>query len=38
MPDELIVLLHNDLDAIGAYINIEYKFPTLKKKYFYTNY
>ncbi len=38
MPDELIVFSHNDLDMGGTVLNIEYKFPTLKKKYFYTNY
>lgn len=36
--NELIVFLHNDLDAAGSQINIEYKFPEVKKKYFYTNY
>ena len=38
MQDELIVFLHNDLDAMGALLNIEYKMPGIKKKYFYTNY
>lgn len=38
MQDELIVFSHNDLDMGGTVLNIEYKFPTLKKKYFYTNY
>lgn len=38
MQDELIVFTHNDLDAGGSIINIEYKMPGIKKKYFYTNY
>lgn len=38
MNDELIVLLHNDLDAAGCQLNIEYKMPNIRKKYFYTNY
>jgi oligoribonuclease NrnB/cAMP/cGMP phosphodiesterase (DHH superfamily) len=38
MKDELIVFSHNDLDMAGTVLNIEYKFPNLKKKYFYTNY
>lgn len=38
MQDELIVFSHNDLDMSGTVLNIEYKFPNLKKKYFYTNY
>jgi oligoribonuclease NrnB/cAMP/cGMP phosphodiesterase (DHH superfamily) len=36
--NELIVLTHNDLDALGCALNVEYKFPSIKKKYFYTNY
>jgi len=36
--EELIVFGHNDLDMLGCMLNIEYKFPTVKKKYFYTNY
>lgn len=35
---EIIVFLHNDLDAAGCQLNIEYKFPLHKKRYFYTNY
>jgi oligoribonuclease NrnB/cAMP/cGMP phosphodiesterase (DHH superfamily) len=38
MSDELIVFLHNDLDAAGCMLNIEYKWPDIKKKYFHTNY
>jgi len=38
MNEELIVLLHNDLDAFGSQLNIEYKMPNVRKKYFYTNY
>lgn len=36
--NELIVFLHNDLDAAGCILNIEFKFPFTKKKYFFTNY
>ena len=38
MQDELIVCSHNDLDMALSVINIEYKMPGIKKKYFYTNY
>lgn len=38
MQDELIVFSHNDLDMSLSVINIEYKMPGIKKKYFYTNY
>lgn len=38
MQDELIVLSHVDLDMAGTVLNIEYKMPGIKKKYFYTNY
>lgn len=38
MPNELIVFSHNDADMAGTVINIEYKMPNIKKKYFYTNY
>lgn len=38
MQDELIVFSHQDLDMSGSVINIEYKMPNIKKKYFYTNY
>jgi len=38
MKDELIVLTHNDLDALGCMLCIENKFPDTKKKYFHTNY
>lgn len=36
--EELIVMTHNDLDALGSMLNIEFKFPSIKKKYFHTNY
>ena len=35
---ELVVLTHNDLDAVGCYLNIEARFPETPKKYFITNY
>lgn len=38
MSDELIVFTHNDLDALGCMLNLEFKFPNVKKKYFHTNY
>ena len=38
MSNELIVFTHNDLDALGCMLNIEYKLPNVKKKYFHTNY
>lgn len=38
MSDELLVFTHNDLDAIGCMLNLEFKFPNVKKKYFHTNY
>jgi oligoribonuclease NrnB/cAMP/cGMP phosphodiesterase (DHH superfamily) len=38
MSDELIVFTHNDLDALGCMLNLEFKFPNIKKKYFHTNY
>jgi oligoribonuclease NrnB/cAMP/cGMP phosphodiesterase (DHH superfamily) len=38
MSNELIVFTHNDLDAAGCMMNIEYKWPDIKKKYYYTNY
>lgn len=38
MQDELIVFSHSDLDMAGSVLNIEYKMPNIKKKYFYTNY
>jgi len=38
MNDELIVMTHNDLDALGCMLNIEYKWPQVRKKYFHTNY
>jgi oligoribonuclease NrnB/cAMP/cGMP phosphodiesterase (DHH superfamily) len=38
MQDELIIFSHNDLDMSGSVLNIEYKMPDIKKKYFYTNY
>ena len=36
--EELIVFSHNDLDCLGAMVAIEYRFPTVPKKYFHTNY
>lgn len=36
--NELIVFTHNDLDALGTMLGIEYKFPNVQKKYFHTNY
>lgn len=38
MQNELIVFLHNDMDAAGCMLNIEFKYPKLQKKYFFTNY
>lgn len=38
MTNEIIVFTHNDLDAMGCALNIEYRFPNIPKKYFYTNY
>lgn len=38
MNNELIVFTHNDLDALGCMLNLEFKFPTIRKKYFHTNY
>lgn len=38
MKDELIVFTHNDLDALGCMLNLEYKFPTVRKRYYHTNY
>lgn len=35
---ELIVFTHNDLDALGCMLHLEYKFPDVPKKYFHTNY
>lgn len=35
---ELIVFTHNDLDALGCMLNIEYKWPDVRKKYYHTNY
>lgn len=36
--NELVIFTHNDLDALGSMLNIEYKFPNIEKKYFFTNY
>lgn len=36
--NEIVVGSHNDLDALGTMLNIEYRFPTIQKKYFHTNY
>lgn len=38
MNKEIVTFSHNDLDAFIACLNIEFKFPNLKKTYFYTNY
>ena len=38
MSKEIVVFTHNDLDALGCMLNIEYKMPNVKKKYFHTNY
>ncbi len=38
MTNELIVFTHNDLDALGCMLNLEFKFPDVPKKYFHTNY
>jgi oligoribonuclease NrnB/cAMP/cGMP phosphodiesterase (DHH superfamily) len=35
---ELVVMTHHDLDALGCMLNIEYKMPSVPKKYFHTNY
>jgi hypothetical protein len=35
---ELLVMSHNDADACGCMLNIEYKWPDIPKKYFHTNY
>lgn len=35
---ELIVFTHNDLDALGCMLNLEFKFPDVPKKYYFTNY
>jgi len=35
---EVIVFTHNDLDALGSMLNIEFALPNIKKKYWYTNY
>lgn len=38
MSNELIVFTHNDLDALGCMLNLEFRFPNVQKKYFHTNY
>lgn len=38
MNNELIVFLHNDLDAALCQLNFEFVAPNVRKKYFYTNY
>lgn len=35
---EIVIFTHNDLDAIVSMLNVEFKFPDIKKKYFHTNY
>jgi oligoribonuclease NrnB/cAMP/cGMP phosphodiesterase (DHH superfamily) len=36
--NRIVVFTHNDLDALGSMLNIEYKLPNVEKKYFHTNY
>lgn len=36
--NELVIMTHHDLDALGCMLNIEYKMPSIPKKYFHTNY
>jgi len=38
MTQELIVFTHCDLDAAACILNIEYKWPDIKKRYYHTNY
>lgn len=38
MRNEIIVLTHNDLDALGCMANVEFKYPHVKKYYYHTNY
>jgi len=38
MTEKLIVFTHNDLDALGCMLNIQFKFPDVPKEYFHTNY
>lgn len=38
MNNELIVFLHNDLDAALSQLNFEFAAPSVRKKHFYTNY
>ncbi len=38
MKDELIHFTHQDLDALGCMLNIEYALPQINKKHFFTNY
>jgi len=38
MTKKLIVFSHNDTDALGTMLNLEYKTPDIKKEYFHTNY
>lgn len=35
---DLVIGTHNDLDALGTMLNIEYRFPNVSKQYFHTNY
>jgi oligoribonuclease NrnB/cAMP/cGMP phosphodiesterase (DHH superfamily) len=38
MNKELVILTHNDLDALGCMINLHSFAPNIQKKFFYTNY
>lgn len=38
MGNELLVFSHNDLDMAGCVLNIEHKWPNIRKKYWHTNY
>jgi len=38
MSAELVVFTHNDLDALGSMLNIEYRTKDIQKEYYYTNY
>jgi oligoribonuclease NrnB/cAMP/cGMP phosphodiesterase (DHH superfamily) len=38
MNNELVVMTHNDLDALGSMLNLEYALPGVPKKFYHTNY
>lgn len=38
MNNEILVFTHNDLDALGCMLNLHYKLPDKRFKYFHTNY